>query len=89
MFGPLTKERAEPPVTEKVADGRAPKPRRGPLHAVIVAMRESVGGTQRAHGLNRSQRAEVPVEVSAVRNGIDMRAEEDRPLRSLAACVRW
>src|SRR5512134_4102645 len=39
MFGPLTKERAEPAVTEGVADGRTPKPRRGPLRAAIVAMR--------------------------------------------------
>jgi 4-hydroxybenzoate polyprenyltransferase len=39
MFGPLTKERAEPAVTEGVADGRTPKPRRGPVRAAIVAMR--------------------------------------------------
>jgi 4-hydroxybenzoate polyprenyltransferase len=39
MFGPLTKERAEPAVTEEVADGRTPKPRRGPVRAAIVAMR--------------------------------------------------
>ncbi|HET8592494.1 MAG TPA: hypothetical protein VFL56_02425, partial [Solirubrobacterales bacterium] len=39
MFGPLTKERAEPSTTEEVADGRTSKPRRGPLRAAIVAMR--------------------------------------------------
>jgi len=39
MFGSLTKERAEPVVTEPVADGQAARPRRGPLRAAIVAMR--------------------------------------------------
>jgi 4-hydroxybenzoate polyprenyltransferase len=39
MFGSLTKERAEPAVTEPVVDGQASRPRRGPLTAAIVAMR--------------------------------------------------
>jgi 4-hydroxybenzoate polyprenyltransferase len=40
MVGPLTKDRAEPAVTEDgIADGKAPKPRRGTVHAAIVAMR--------------------------------------------------
>jgi 4-hydroxybenzoate polyprenyltransferase len=39
MFGSLTKERAEPAVTEPVVDGQASRPRRGPLPAAIVAMR--------------------------------------------------
>jgi 4-hydroxybenzoate polyprenyltransferase len=38
MIGAL-KERAEQGVAEEVADGRAPRPRRGPLRAAIVAMR--------------------------------------------------
>ena len=39
MAGPLTQERAEPQVAETPPDGQAQKPRRGPLKAVIVAMR--------------------------------------------------
>jgi 4-hydroxybenzoate polyprenyltransferase len=40
MVGPLTKDRAEPTVSESEAiDGRAPKPRRGTVRAAIVAMR--------------------------------------------------
>jgi 4-hydroxybenzoate polyprenyltransferase len=38
MVGAL-KERAEPGVADETADGRAPRPRRGPLRATIVAMR--------------------------------------------------
>ena len=39
MAGPLTEERTEPRVSQIPADGRAEKPRRGPLRAVIVALR--------------------------------------------------
>ena len=39
MAGPLTEERTEPQVAEIAADGRAEKPRRGPLRATIVALR--------------------------------------------------
>jgi 4-hydroxybenzoate polyprenyltransferase len=39
MAGPLTRERPEPQVAETAADGRTPKPRRGPLRAAIVALR--------------------------------------------------
>jgi 4-hydroxybenzoate polyprenyltransferase len=35
----LLKDRAESRVTEPLDDGQAPKPRRGPVHAAIVAMR--------------------------------------------------
>src|SRR5215210_5567625 len=38
MAGPLTRERSEPPVAE-VAVGPPSKPRRGPVHAAIVALR--------------------------------------------------
>jgi len=39
MAGPLTKERAESQAPEIAADGRAEKPRRGPLRAAVVALR--------------------------------------------------
>jgi 4-hydroxybenzoate polyprenyltransferase len=39
MAGPVTRERLEPQVAEVAADGPASKPRRGPLRAVIVALR--------------------------------------------------
>ena len=39
MAGPLTEERAEPRAAESAADGNAQKPRRGLVHAAIVAMR--------------------------------------------------
>ncbi|MGA9634605.1 MAG: decaprenyl-phosphate phosphoribosyltransferase [Solirubrobacterales bacterium] len=39
MVGPLAKERAEPEVAEVAADGRSDRPRRGPLRALIKAMR--------------------------------------------------
>jgi 4-hydroxybenzoate polyprenyltransferase len=39
MAGPLTEERTEPRVEQIPAEGRAEKPRRGPLHAAIVALR--------------------------------------------------
>jgi 4-hydroxybenzoate polyprenyltransferase len=39
MAGPLTQERSEPQVAQIAPGGRSPKPRRGPLHAAIVALR--------------------------------------------------
>jgi 4-hydroxybenzoate polyprenyltransferase len=39
MAGPLTRERPEAQVAEVAADGPASKPRRSPVHAVIVALR--------------------------------------------------
>jgi 4-hydroxybenzoate polyprenyltransferase len=39
MAGPLTRDRPEPQVAEIAAGGPAEKPRRGPLRAVIVALR--------------------------------------------------
>jgi 4-hydroxybenzoate polyprenyltransferase len=39
MAGPLTEERAEPRVAQIAADGRTQKPRRGTVHAAIVALR--------------------------------------------------
>ena len=39
MAGPLTEERAEPRAAEIPPDGKAQKPRRGPLRAAVVALR--------------------------------------------------
>src|SRR5262249_24437065 len=39
MEGPLTQERAEPQVAQTPQDGRSQKPRRGPVRAVIKALR--------------------------------------------------
>src|SRR6187401_1404265 len=39
MAGPLTRERPETQAPEAAPDVPAPKPRRGPLRAVIVALR--------------------------------------------------
>ncbi len=39
MEGPLTQERAEPEVAQQAPDGESPKPRRGPIRAVIKALR--------------------------------------------------
>jgi 4-hydroxybenzoate polyprenyltransferase len=39
MAGPLTRERTESQVAEVAADGSASKPRRGPLRAMIAALR--------------------------------------------------
>ena len=39
MAGPLTKERSEPQVAQIAADGRSQKPRRGPIRAVVKALR--------------------------------------------------
>jgi 4-hydroxybenzoate polyprenyltransferase len=39
MAGPLTEERAEPRAAEPAPDGTAQKPRRGLVHAAIVALR--------------------------------------------------
>jgi 4-hydroxybenzoate polyprenyltransferase len=39
MAGPLIEERTEPRVSQIPADGRAEKPGRGPLRAVVVALR--------------------------------------------------
>ena len=39
MAGPLTEERAEPRAAEIAPDGKAQKPRRGPLRAAVVALR--------------------------------------------------
>jgi 4-hydroxybenzoate polyprenyltransferase len=39
MAGPLTEERTEPQAAQIPADGKAEKPRRGTVHAAIVAMR--------------------------------------------------